>query len=180
VGGGLRSQISELDSHIDEAAAKVHVLDDAVVEARLDGVAGHQIDSGREGHRIVHRIVRVVVVVQQRLRVDQKRHLSLLGLFVDAETVRVGVAPKVEEVRAVDGRPERGALHGRVRLDLKRIVDQDGDVVVLELVRAPHVKVDRLGLDADLTRRLDAEFCIEMKRPSNLSRSFSENGPRLT
>lgn len=74
--GGLRSQISELDSHIDEAAAKVHVLDDAVVEARLDGVAGHQIDSGREGHRIVHRIVRVVVVVQQRLRVDQKRHLD--------------------------------------------------------------------------------------------------------
>ena len=76
MGGGLRSQISELDSHIDEAAAKVHVLDDAVVEARLDGVAGHQIDSGREGHRIVHRIVRVVVVVQQRLRVDQKRHLD--------------------------------------------------------------------------------------------------------
>ena len=68
--------VSEWDGGVDEAAAEVHVLEDTVVEARLDSVAHQQVDGGRDGHRVVGRLVRVVVVVGHRFRVHQQRHLG--------------------------------------------------------------------------------------------------------
>ncbi len=94
--------------------------------------------------------------------------LGLFGQAVDAEAVRVGAAPKVEEVRAGHGRPERGALHGRVRPHAGRIVDQHGVVAVLELVRAFHVEVHLLRLHVDLADRHRRELC-DAAVPNNCS-----------